>query len=139
MEAASMQKMHCASLMWDISAYYEHLNRADLCSRGEALGYPRQIIRLCNSQYATTRYVTLNGNSVHLGWAKTGIVAGCAHATTFIQILCFKHIMELGKVYWWGLLNMYIDDLLLAAWHTSMQILIERVRDMGQAVIYFVE
>ena len=75
-----------ALLLWDLKAFYEHIDRNVLIQRATEAGCPMQPTRLAIQGYASQRLLKMDNLIVTTGFAKFGVVAGCGFATTGVKV-----------------------------------------------------
>ncbi len=86
------QARHTATLLWDLSNYYEHIRRGPLIDRCLALRFPSKVLRVIISQYGARRLITLQGFTQDALYPQHGIPAGCGFATYLVQGYCITCI-----------------------------------------------
>ena len=75
------QRMHSAMVLYDLSNYYEHINRSKLATRALRNGFPAAILMIILGVYASPRYVAFQDFVTFVGHTVFGIAAGCGFAT----------------------------------------------------------
>ena len=73
-----------AAFLWDLSDFYEHINRAKLCKSATALGMPGLLVVIALNQYQGSRVVSLGQIALPARAATRGLPAGC----TFCHFFC---------------------------------------------------
>ncbi len=105
-----------ASTLDDLESFYESLSRDRLLEEAEALNFPLPIVRACLAMYAGPRMLLLQGQAARELHPTRGIIAGCAIATTLVNIYYMRAFDNLVKQLPEGVdLEVYIDDVVLSA------------------------
>ncbi len=85
-EAAVGEGQVCATLLWDMTKFYESFDLHRLKACAGRLGFPVAITLLATRAYHSPRYVTLGGFSDGPWHARKGVIAGCSLATSFVKV-----------------------------------------------------
>eukprot|EP00959_Pyramimonas_sp_CCMP1952_P462264 9482965-Pyramimonas_sp.AAC.1 len=80
------EQLHSAMVLYDLSNYYEHINRSKLATRALRSGSPATLPRITMGIYASPRYVGLQVLVMCVGRTVHGIAAGCGFGTYLIQM-----------------------------------------------------
>ncbi len=83
---AAQQRLHSGFFLWDLSNFYEHINRQKLWQRAEELDFNLGIAAVSLNQYGSKRYLGLGALTMECQYARRGIAAGCGLATTWVQV-----------------------------------------------------
>jgi hypothetical protein len=81
-EAEVASGKQAATLIYDMEAFYETIDRDLLLERARATGFPEPIIRLCLAAYGGPRMLAMNGALSGEMNPTKGIIAGCGMAAT---------------------------------------------------------
>ncbi len=106
------QKLHTGAFLWDLSNYYEHLDRQLLWSRAASTEFPLAVAAVALNQYAARRFVGLDSITLDAAFPEKGIAAGCGLATYWIQVYSYEPLHGWQVVHPQVGLSMFIDDLL---------------------------
>eukprot|EP00972_Heterocapsa_arctica_P006082 895268-Heterocapsa_arctica.AAC.1 len=109
-EAATAAGRVTASFLWDLSDYFEYINRTLLRTRASAARFPIVVTDLSLSMYCSQRFLTINGQFTCMGTPGTGVPAGCAFATAHIQVYSAAPIEQFQIQHPDLDLSIYIDD-----------------------------
>ncbi len=111
------QESSCANgevaitMLEDMEAFYESICRDELTTEAAILGFPTCIVRASMATYAAPRFIAMGQHVARETYARRGIVAGCAFATTFAKIFYIRKfdriIREIPPS---TKLDVYIDD-----------------------------
>ncbi len=85
-EASLARGGAAASLLWDLEAFYERVNREVLLQRARASGFPLPVLRLSLAAYSAPRVLALDGRIARELTARDGVGAGCGLACTYVKI-----------------------------------------------------
>ena len=85
-EVAHSSSDSACTVLWDMKAFYEHVNLEKLRIRGLALGFSEAIMVVAVNMYMSARRVCMQGVYSAAVYASRGIPAGCTFATTFVKI-----------------------------------------------------
>ena len=107
------QQLHSAMALYDLSNYYEHINRSKLATRALRNGFPATLLRIILGVYATPRYVAFQDLVMYVGHTVYGIAAGCGFATYLIQMYTIDPLDSWTQRNPSLDLHMFIDDILL--------------------------
>ena len=104
-------RVHTATLLWDMSNYYEHLNRDLLLQRSSDLDFPMALARVSCNVYQSARIVSLQGYSVRVGQPQRGIPAGCGYATFYVQCYSLRPMLNWQARHQSVSGSLFIDDI----------------------------
>ncbi len=115
------------TLLWDMSSFFERINRRKLRRRLVMLEFPLPLARLALAAYAGPRVLSMAGAVSQVLYAWTGVAAGCGLAGAFIQAYVvppFDHMVLDIRSNFGDRLRFtgYIDDLGLGATGTPMEV-----------------
>ncbi len=132
------KKGAAGSLLWDLSTFFERLNRRKLRRRLVALNFPVPIARLAMAAYAGPRMLSMSGAVTLPIYSWRGVAAGCGVAVAFIQAYCiqpFDHmVMDFDRLFGRTLdFDGYYDDLVLSATGTELEV--EYALTEGQVIL----
>eukprot|EP00959_Pyramimonas_sp_CCMP1952_P044867 937331-Pyramimonas_sp.AAC.1 len=108
--AVQEQELHSASIMWDLTNYYEHANRDKLHRRALDTGFNGAVMAIILNQYQGQRMITMNNQTSHAGDPTKRIPAGCSFATYLAQMFCIE-ALDIWTSNVEAPLHMFIDDL----------------------------
>ncbi len=91
-ESALAEGGAAASLLWDLEAFFEKVDRRVLMRRAKESGFPLTVLRLSLAAYSTPRVLALGGGISRELWAKLGVGAGCGLACTYVKIYATEPI-----------------------------------------------
>eukprot|EP00959_Pyramimonas_sp_CCMP1952_P243465 5089124-Pyramimonas_sp.AAC.1 len=77
-------RLHTASVLWDISNYCEHINREELQQRASISNINAAVLSVILNQYQSSRYLTSSQLLQHCGFPRKSIPAGCGFATYLV-------------------------------------------------------
>ncbi len=115
-ESAGAAGQAAATVLEDMEAFYETVDRDLLVEEARILGYPTCLIRASLAAYAAPRMITHGryvSREVH---PRRGIIAGCSFATTLVKVFYLRRLDQLSKEIPASVkVDAYIDDLALTA------------------------
>ena len=123
-----------ATILWDLSDFYEGMCRSRLLARGIEQGLPAGLAHLSISAYSGERVQTLNGCATSAGYPSKGVVAGCGAATYHVQVYHTPPINKFMTAHGQMGLNIHIDDLALAATGRSDEKVLEKISEGAAAL-----
>ena len=108
--AVGDQRKSVASILWDITKFYENFSHAELAGKCKQLGFEIALVRVALVQYRAPRYITLGG-FVCAGLSPSqGIIAGCALATTFVKVYTAIECDHLVLTFPLVRFDIFVDD-----------------------------
>ena len=114
-EQASNEGMHHAATMWDLSNFYEAMDRNTLQARHRSTGFPSHLSTLTRSMYGCRRLFRSGEIIVDGGCPTRGIPAGCAAATYHVQAYLSDDAADWAQSNPDLGLNIHIDDITMYA------------------------
>eukprot|EP00972_Heterocapsa_arctica_P001670 240406-Heterocapsa_arctica.AAC.1 len=75
-EAAKAAGRFSAAFLWDLSDYFEHINRSLLRMRATEAKLPIVVTDLSLSMYCSQRFLTIGGHFTNMGTPTVGVPAG---------------------------------------------------------------
>ena len=123
-----------ATILWDLSDFYEGMCRTRLMARGMAQGFPAGPAQLSLAAYSGERVLTLNGCAVSAGYPTKGVIAGCGAATYHVQVYHTPPISKFYNAHRHLDLNIHIDDLTLTATGRSDSEVLESISEGAAAL-----
>ncbi len=115
-EAATAEGREAVTVLDDLQSFYETIDRCKLMEEGIRLGFPVGILRASLAAYAGPRMMTLEGLTARELYAEQGIIAGCAMATTYVQIFYLHKLDAAAKAMPDNSdFDIYIDDVVTSA------------------------
>ncbi len=114
-------------LLWDMSTFFERLNRRKLRRRLVALDFPMPLARLAMAAYAGPRVLSMTGAISQPIFSWRGVAAGCGLAVAFTRayyIPPFDHmVLDLRSMFGRNLLfDAYFDDVVVNATGTAKEV-----------------
>ncbi len=134
-EAAVGRGEQSASLLWDLSSFFETIRRRPLWYKVRRLGFPMAVAKLAFNTYESTRLLSIAGVLARPLPSQDGIPAGCGIAMAFTRaytlesfdrVLAQLNESEDDPVR----LDVYVDDLALAADGPTPQVVRKLTRAM---------
>ncbi len=127
-----------ATLLWDMSSFFERLNRKKLRRRLVYLDFPMPIARLAMAAYAGPRVLSMAGALTQPMFAWRGVAAGCGVAVAFTRayyIPPFDHmVLDFGNMLNNTLrFDAFFDDLGVGATGTRTEV--EHALVEGQTIL----
>ncbi len=127
-----------ANLLWDMSAFFERLDRRKLRRRVMALNFPLPIARLAMAAYTGPRMLSMAGALTKAIFAWRGVAAGCGVAVALTRVYYippFDHmVLDYGTLFNNALkFDAYFDDLGLGATGTRSEV--EHALTEGQVIL----
>ncbi len=127
-EAGDGQSLSSTALLWDMSSFYDSVNRVRLWRMVIKYGFPLVIARLAFAVYDAPRALTLEGRLSCPLYARDGVTAGCPFATAFTRLYCVEpfdafvssQIMQDASD---AAFDSYVDDLVVSATGEEDQVL----------------
>ncbi len=99
-----------------MEAFYETICRDGLTTEASILGFPTCILRASMAAYAAPRMVALGKYVAREAYARRGIIAGCAFATTCAKIAYIRKFDQLVReIPASTKLDVFIDDVAVTA------------------------
>ena len=108
-----------AAFLWDLSDFYEHLDRAKLRAEALANDFPGLLLTVALNQYQGYRVLVLGQQAVFAQRSRRGIPAGCTFATYEVQCYTLRHYSNFQARHKEVSLTVFIDDLFCMADDTS--------------------
>ena len=84
-EATRARREHCGGIFWDLSEYYEHVDRIHLLARCVEHGIPIHIVLPAIRMYQADRILSWQSIDMPVGRSTNGVMACCGHIITFLQ------------------------------------------------------
>ena len=110
--ACTDKPSYTAAFLWDLSNYYEFVDRQLLWERARSRRFNTVIVALALNQYSAQRYVSMEDLCLDCGYPARGIAAGCGFATVFVQIYTLDPLQIWQSACPDVGLTIFIDDLL---------------------------
>ncbi len=115
-EAAGAAGRVAVTVMEDMEAFYETIDRDVLLAEAAALGFPTCVVRACLAAYAAPRMVSHGSAVAREVFATRGIIAGCAFATSLVKVFYLRRLRQAkAEMPRGAVLDAYIDDVAIAA------------------------
>ena len=118
-ELATAAGLHHAAVMWDMSDFYETLNRDKLRQSHQATGFPTVLSAITNDMYGCERTVRHGDIVSRIGCPSRGIPAGCAAATYHVQAYLTEQLQQWKSRHPQLGVNVHIDDITIYGSSTS--------------------
>ena len=112
---SAIGKPSSATILWDLSDFYEGMSRSKLLHRELAQDFPSAPAFLSIRAYAGERILQLNGIAVSAGHPTRGVVPGCGLATFHVQAYHGPPMQAFVDSFPHLALNIHIDDFGLTA------------------------
>ncbi len=126
-EAAVAAGEGSATLLWDLAAFFESIQRKQLWYRARRLGFPTTVAAVAFNAYGAARLLSLGGVLSRPLFAENGIPAGCGFAMALTKAYvaeafdratsAFASLADVPPV-----LNVYVDDIAVSASGQARQI-----------------
>ncbi len=91
-EAAVSTRRQAATVLWDLSSFFETVRRVPLWHRARRLGFPLVLLRVALNAYAAPRALSMNGALARPLVADDGVLAGCGLAMTLTKIFVIESL-----------------------------------------------
>lgn len=104
-------KKHSGAFLWDLSNYFDHVDRQLLWSRASSTSFPLAVAAVALNQYAARRLIGLNALTLDAAYAEKGIAAGCGLATFWVQVYALEPLQVWQQAQPLLELSMFVDDL----------------------------
>ena len=88
--AAQQAGVQVATVLQDVSAYYESIGHARLLEEAVSTGFPQVLALAALAVYRVPRYVAYEGHTDGPHAPRRGIGPGCALATTFAKVFMLR-------------------------------------------------
>jgi hypothetical protein len=125
-EARVAEGGQAATLIYDMEAFYESIDRELLLERARATGFPEPLIRVCLAAYGGPRMLSMEGALAREMYPTRGIIAGCGLATTLVKVYCVAPFDKVQKALPAPVhLDAHIDDLVLTCEAEPRRILVD--------------
>ncbi len=144
-EAAVSTCRHAATVLWDMSSFFETVRRLPLWHRAKRLGFPLVILRVALNAYAAPRALSMNGALARPLDAQDGVLAGCGLAMTLTKVFVVEALDRavaalspppliapppMPEEAQDAIVDLYVDDIAATVEGTSREV----VRKMTRAV-----
>ncbi len=144
-EAAVSARRHAATVLWDMSSFFETVRRLPLWHRAKRLGFPLVILRVALNAYAAPRALSMNGALARPLAARDGVLAGCGLAMTLTKVFVVEALDRvvaalspppllppptMPEEEQDAIVDLYVDDIAATAEGTSSEV----VKKMTRAV-----
>ncbi len=111
-EAACASGQEAVTLLEDMEAFYESVDRGELVKEALELKFPLCIVRASLAAYAGPRMLTMDGKASKEVYPRRGIIAGCSFATTYTKLFYTRKFDKLKSKLPQGVsIDVYIDDI----------------------------
>jgi hypothetical protein len=127
-EAAVGAGLEAATVIQDITAFFQHVRHDLLLRRCEVLGFPLWMARLAIHLYRSPRRLTMFGAVGEEVVPNRGIPPGCAWAMTLVKIYYLAAFDALVLQHPAVEISVYVDDLQFSAVGKAAQV-ISRIHD----------
>ena len=107
---ARAKNMEVATVMLDISKFYERIAHGKLLREAKQVGFPAKLLRIACALYGGFRTVRFGASYSEPFKTKGTIIAGCSLATTLARVLCFRLLQSIGNSFPSVHLNNVVDD-----------------------------
>ncbi len=119
-EAGDGEGLASGAVLWDMSSYYDTINRTRLWRMTVKHGFPMAIARLAFAMYEAPRVLSLEGRLSCPTYARDGVPAGCPFANAFTRVYSIDPFdayveSEPMKSSDDAVFDSYIDDLVASA------------------------
>ncbi len=119
-EAAVESGYHSATLLWDLSSFFEAVRREPLWHRARRLGFPLPLLKVALCMYGSPRVLSLGGMLSAPIPADNGVLAGCGLAMALTRAYVIGPLDAVVENFGPrsalpARLDMYVDDLAVAA------------------------
>ncbi len=119
-EAAVEEGYHSATLLWDLSSFFEAVRREPLWHRAKRLGFPLPLLKVALCMYDSPRMLSLGGMLSAPIPADNGVLAGCGLAMALTRAYVIGPLDAVVENFGPqsalpARLDMYVDDLAVAA------------------------
>ncbi len=115
-EASLAEGGVAASLLWDLEAFFEKVDRAVPMQRARDSSFPPAVRRLSLAAYSAPRVLALGGRISRELWAKNGVGAGCGLACTYVKIYTLAPMDSLVPKLPHGIsIELHVDDFAITA------------------------
>eukprot|EP00973_Karenia_brevis_P055386 7700889-Karenia_brevis.AAC.1 len=112
-EGVDATEQEALTAMYDLMKCYEHLCHARLWNEGVATRFPLTLLRVTMRSYAWGRRITLGGLIALPSFARRGIIAGCAAATSELKAYMSRRLSSLVCAHPRVSMSVYIADITL--------------------------
>ena len=120
-------KPSAATILWDLSDFYEGMSRTKLLCRAGQQHFPAAPTYLSIAAYSGERILQLHGLATSAGYPTRGVVAGCGLATFHVQAYHGPPMQRLVDTQPRMALNIHIDDLTLTSNERSDDLVVEHI------------
>ena len=110
-EAAVAEEEHAATVLIDLVKCYEHVGHARMVREGMAHDFPMVLLKITLQSYRWQRRLTLSGHLAEGLWPTTGIVAGCAAATTELKLYMMSAVVTCVARHPQVKFSVFVDDI----------------------------
>ena len=129
-EQAACTGRHCAAFLWDLSSFFDYIDRDRLLARGLEQGLPGALMGIALSTYGGGRAVTLGPFASVVGHTRKGVPPGCGFATFFVQAYHRPPIIRHAAMHPRVQHAIYIDDFSVSTCsHSEEQVVRDLVAD----------
>ncbi len=85
-ESNVMTKGTAVSILWDLEAFFERIDRQRLYRRAAATGFPLPVLRLALDMYSAPKVLVMGKRIAREVWPTAGVGAGCGIACTLVKL-----------------------------------------------------
>ncbi len=119
-EAAVGEGYHSATLLWDLSSFFEAVRREPLWHRARKLGFPLPLLKVALGVYGSVRVLSLGGMLSAPIPSNNGVLAGCGLAMALTRAYVIGPLDAVVANFGPSSplparLDIYVDDLAIAA------------------------
>ncbi len=114
-ETGITEGKQAATVLWDLSMFYEHIDRQRLDARVRRTSFPLPIFRLAMAAYAAPRMLCMTDALSAPLYPTVGIGAGCVFANVLTKVYTIQAFDEyVATLHPTTVLDTYVDDLCLS-------------------------
>ena len=117
-----------ASVLWDVTKFYESFDHRKLRGRARATGFPGPLMNVALNAYRAARFMTSGGMVAAALYAEHGVTAGCHFATTFVKVYTLPAFDRVAEINPLVRFDDYIDDFTISATGANEDEVVSKLR-----------
>ena len=121
-----------ASVLWDVSKFYEQFRHDWLRERAARAHFPAALLELSLHMYSCARHLVLGGLVATALYPSQGVIAGCHNATTLVRVYTLQPFDDLRDRCGTVRFDFYIDDLTTTHVGSREQVVMSLAKATGE-------
>ena len=137
--AAEGRPAHSGALLWDMSDYYEHVQRPVLWERADRTHFPLSILAVVLNQHQAPRFVSYEGATVSTGHPGQGLAAGDPFDTYLVQVYTLEPLDAWQSKHRRLPLSLFIDDFQVGITDEDPEVVVRELTAGAEALTHVIE